>query len=133
MSNEDFDIKSWIRKEMLFMMQWELDMVYHEQYWGVPCGPTLTMVNPPQPLKIITTSHTYSKAEADDMWARVRKNLNDIEQHDRYYTPYFVETSEFESNDPETWPKTFPLHDQNPKHDDQFRHLYEARDIWKDK
>lgn len=28
-------------------LHWEEPMIFHELWWGVPCGPTLSMVNPP--------------------------------------------------------------------------------------
>lgn len=39
-------------REMFIAMDW------HEAMWGVPCGPTLTMVNPPQfrGLKYLTST-----------------------------------------------------------------------------
>lgn len=44
------EFKIWLRAEMRRMISIAMDYEVHDLLWGVPCGPTLTMVYPVQVL-----------------------------------------------------------------------------------
>jgi len=40
-------VSDWLADRIAFELEWRWICYMHEGMWGVPCGPTLSMVNPP--------------------------------------------------------------------------------------
>lgn len=84
MSDEDDDltVEEWLHREMKKMLQelvfLEISYETHQIFWGVPCGPTLSMVEPPQPCGSLGIQHNeppYTAEQEAAMWNRVSNNL----------------------------------------------------------
>jgi hypothetical protein len=72
-------IEEWLGREMGKMLEelmvMEIAYETHQEIWGVPCGPTLSMVNPPQLLGIQHDETPYTAEQEAAMWGRVSDNL----------------------------------------------------------
>lgn len=84
----DFDetIHQWLKSEMtrMFEQLYILEMMYdsHQLLWGVPCGPTLTMVYPVEPRGIQNYGVSYTTEEEKAMWERVADALDNALEDD---------------------------------------------------
>lgn len=81
MSDEDdgLTVEEWLGREMgkMFEELMTLEIAYetHQAWWGVPCGPTLSMVNRPQLRGIQHNETPYTTEQEVAMWGRVADNL----------------------------------------------------------
>lgn len=47
LTKDEDTVKWYINSRLTYMIDQESISLCHEAIWGVPCGPTLSMVNPP--------------------------------------------------------------------------------------
>lgn len=89
MSDEDdgLTLEEWLAREMREMiyelMVMEIAYETHQVLWGVPCGPTLSMVNRPQLRGIQHNETPYTAEQEAAMWGRVSDNLAFMETEDK--------------------------------------------------
>ena len=76
-------VEQWLKSEMTRMFEelYILEMMYdsHELLWGVPCGPTLTMVYPVEPVGLLGIPNygvSYTTEEEKAIWKRVADALD---------------------------------------------------------
>ena len=89
--DDGLTVEEWLYREMKKMLQelmlLEISYDTHQTIWGVPCGPVLSMVHPPEVRGLCGIQHNeqpYTPEQEEAMWKRVSDNLLFMDEESVY-------------------------------------------------